>query len=118
MVISTDVEESMVLAVVPTYQFIVFLDEREETIFLLLVVLTMLHLCQQPRTADDSMSFQQFQSGRCLHLTTDDRGQILFDGQLIDSHNLVTLDHQSQRTQEYLCLLALPVEVDTDGDVE
>ena len=55
MVIGTDIENSMVLAVVPADEFIVLLDEREEAVLMLTGLFTATHLCQEPRTADDSI---------------------------------------------------------------
>ena len=108
----------MVFTVVPANQFIVFLDKREEAVLVLLVLLSATHLCQEPRTADDGVGLEQFQTCRGLHLTADDTGQILLHWQLVDGGDFVALHHQAQRTQKHLCLLALPVEVDPDGDIE
>ena len=83
----------MVFTIVPTNQLVVLLDKREETVLLLLIVLTAAHLSQQPRTGDDSMSLQQFETCRSLHLAGDNRSQVLFDWQLVDSRYLVGLHH-------------------------
>ena len=63
------------------------------------------------------MGLQQFEPCRGLHLAGDNGSQILFDWQFVDGGNLVGLHHQAQRTQESLSLLALPMEIDADGNV-
>ena len=63
------------------------------------------------------MGFQQFDTSSGLHLTTDNTGKILFDGQFVDSRNLIGLNHQLKRAQEHLRLLALPMEIDSNGDI-
>ena len=45
-VVGADVEDGMLLAVVPTDEFIVLLDEREEVVAAVTVLLALLHLCQ------------------------------------------------------------------------
>ena len=117
MVVGTDVEDGMVLAVVPANKLVILLDEREESVLLLLVLLTALHLRQQPRTADNSMGLQQLDACRRLHLAGDDAGQVALYGQYVDGGNLVGLHHEAQCTQEGLRLLALPMEIDAYGDV-
>ena len=58
-VVGTDVEDGMVVAIVPADQLVVLLDEREEVIGSVLVLATLLHLGQQPRTADDGMGLEE-----------------------------------------------------------
>ena len=48
MVVSTNIEDGMILSVIPTNQFVVFLNEREEIISTVAVLLTFLDLCQKP----------------------------------------------------------------------
>ena len=118
MVIGTDIEDGMVFAVIPANELIVLLDEREETVFPLTTLLSPTHLCQKPRTADNGMGFQQFETCRGLHLAGDDRCQILLNRQLVDGSNLVRLHHQSQCAQEDLRLFTFPVEIHPDGHIE
>ena len=47
-VIGTDIEDGVVLAVVPSDQFVVFLGKREEAVVTVLMLTTLLHLGQQP----------------------------------------------------------------------
>ena len=117
MVIGTDVEDGMVLTIVPTDELIVFLDKREEVVLLLLVLHTTTHLRQQPRARNHRMRFQQLDTSSSLHLAADNTGQILLYGQFVDSRNLIGLNHQTERAQEHLRLLALPMEIDSNGDI-
>ena len=116
-VVGADVEDLVVLAVVPANELIVLLNEREEAVLPVVQLLTLLHLSQQPRPADDGMGLQQLDAAGGLHLAGDDADQVFLDGQQVDGRYLVGLHHQSECAVEHLCLLALPVEVDTDGDV-
>ena len=117
MVVGTNIKDGMVFAVVPANELVVFLDKREEAVLLFLILLTATHLRQQPRTGDDGMSLEQLDASGSFHLAADNAGQILFDGQFVDSRNLIGLNHQLERAQEHLRLLALPMEIDTDGDI-
>ena len=98
MVIGTDIKNGMILAVVPADEFVILLDKREETVLMFTSLFTTTHLCQKPRTTDDCMGLQQFKTRRSLHLTGNDGGEILLDGQFIDGRNLVGLYHKSQGT--------------------
>ena len=80
MVIGTDIEDGMVVAVVPADELIVFLDEREEVVGTILVLAAFLYLGQQPRTADDGMGLEEFGRGSGRHLAGDDAGQITLNG--------------------------------------
>ena len=48
MIISTDIKDGVILAVVPAHQFVVLLDKREEIVLMLHVLFSALHLSQQP----------------------------------------------------------------------
>ena len=61
MVIGTDIEDGMVVAVVPANHLIILLDKREERSPTLFLSLTFGHLRQEPRTGDDGMRLQEFQ---------------------------------------------------------
>ena len=63
------------------------------------------------------MGLEQFDTSGCFHLAADNTGKILFDRQFVDSRNLIGLNHQLKRAQEHLRLLALPMEIDADGDI-
>ena len=63
------------------------------------------------------MRLQQFQACCSFHLAADHAGQILLHGQFVDGRYLVGLHHQSQGSLEHLSLLALPMEVDTNGHI-
>ena len=116
-VVGTDVEDGMVFAVVPADDLIIFLDEGEEAVVAVLVTLALLHLCQEPGTGDDGVGLEELDGGGGGHLAGDDAGEITFDGQLVDGYDLIGLDHDMEGAFELFGLLALPVEVDADGDV-
>ena len=59
-VVGSDIEKCVVLAAVPADELIIFLHKREEAVLLLMMSTAALHLCQQPRTGDDSMGLEQF----------------------------------------------------------
>ena len=107
----------MVFTVVPTDDLVVFLDEREEVVCSAVEAATLLHLCQEPRTGDDCMGLEELNGGSRRHLAGDDTRQIALYRQFVDGNNLVGLDDDAQRTLKLLCLLALPMEVDADGDI-
>ena len=48
MVVGTHIEDGVVLAVVPAYELIVFLYEREEIVGTLFELAALLYLCEQP----------------------------------------------------------------------
>ena len=49
-VIGTDIEDGVILAIVPTDEFVIFLYEREETVSPVLVLSALLHLGEEPGT--------------------------------------------------------------------
>ena len=63
MVVGTHIEDGMVFAIVPADEFIVFLDEREETVVAILVLAALFHLGKQPRARDNRMGLEEL--GRC-----------------------------------------------------
>ena len=116
-VVGTDIEDGVILAVVPADEFIVLSREREEAIGTLLMLLALGHLGEEPRTRDDRMGLEELGGRGGRHLAGDDAGQVALYGQVVDGHNLIGLDHDAKRALEGLRLLALPVEVDTNGDI-
>ena len=48
MVVGADIEDGVVLTVVPPYQLVVFLHEREEAAARCLLIMAASHLCQEP----------------------------------------------------------------------
>ena len=61
MVIGTDVENGVVLAVVPSDELVVRLCEREEVVAALSHLLPLLHLCKEPAATDDRRGFEELQ---------------------------------------------------------
>ena len=59
MIVGTHIKDGMVIAVVPAYQLIILLDEREEGGASFLHLLTLTHLCQEPGTGDDGMRLEE-----------------------------------------------------------
>ena len=84
-VIGTNIEKSMVFAIVPTDEHILLLHEREEIVATLRHLSTMLHLSQKPRAGNHSVRLQEFKTGCSTHLTADDTLQIFLYRQLVDS---------------------------------
>ena len=117
MVVGADIEDGMILAVVPADEFIVLLDEREEARASVIKLLAFLHLSQEPRTGDDRMGFQELLRGRGRHLAGDDTREVTLYGKFVDGNNLIGLNHQSERAREHLVFLTLPVKIHTDGDI-
>ena len=60
MVVGTNIEDGVVFAVVPFYQRVVALFEREEVVATLFLLATFLHLSQQPRARNHGMSLEKF----------------------------------------------------------
>ena len=58
-VIGADIEDGMILPVVPADDLIVFLDEGEETVAAVFALLALLHLGEEPRTGDDGVGLQE-----------------------------------------------------------
>ena len=87
MVVGTDVEDGVVLAVVPTDAFALAFDEGEERRRLLGMFLPAKHLRIEPAAADDCRSLQELQRATALHLAADDACQVVFDGQDVDGNN-------------------------------
>ena len=117
MVVGTHIEDGVVLAVVPADELIVLTGEGEEAIGGTLCLAPFLHLSQQPGTRDDSMSLEKFQSCRGPHLAGDHTLKIALHRQLVDGAHLTFLYYEVECPQESLRLLALPVEVDSNGDI-
>ena len=101
-VVGTDVEDGVVLAVVPTDAFAFALDEREERRWLPGSFLTTLHLGIEPTAADDGSSLQELERTTALHLAADDARQVILDGQDVDCHNLVLVNHKLEDAAEGL----------------
>ena len=116
-VVGADVEDGVVLAVVPAYESVVFLDKGEKVVARLSHLAALLHLCQEPRAGDDGMGLEQLEARRGAHLARDDALEVSLYGQLIDGAYLVRLHHKVQGAEEGLCLLAFPMEVDAYGHV-
>ena len=117
MVVGTDIKNGVVFAVVPSNQFVILLHKREESALLLAAFGTFHHLCQQPRARDNSVSLKQFDACRRTHLARNDTGEITLYGQFVDGAYLVCLNHEFQRAEEGLRLLALPVELPAYCDI-
>ena len=83
-VVGTDVEDGVVFAVVPSYQFGVGTCEGEEVMPFECEFLAFLHLGIEPAAADDGGSLEEFEAAGVLHLTADDAGEVFFDGDAVD----------------------------------
>ena len=117
MVVGTDIEDRMVLTVIPTDDFIVFFDKREEAVGRLAHLAPALDLGEQPTARNDGMRLEQFDGGCCLHLAGDDTREVILHRQVVDGTYFVGLHDESERPQECLHLLPFPMEIHTDGDI-
>ena len=117
MVVGANVEERVVVAVVPTYELAAVAHETEEAARITRVATAPLHLAQQPAARDDGVRLEQFERGVGIHFRTDDAFKILLSGQFVDDHNLLLVGQQAQASAESLVLVALPVEAHADGNV-
>ena len=62
------------------------------------------------------MGLQQFQRGGGTHFTGDDTRQVVFHTDDVDGGQVVVFYDDAQGALETLVFLALPVEVDADGN--
>lgn len=118
MVVGADVEINMVLAVVPTHQLSFCACAWVVGRFFGCKLLVFLYLCQEPAAGNHGMRFQQFKRGGGAHFRRNDAEQIFLDGKDVDGRKLVAFHDDAQRATKRLVLLALPVEIDTDGHVD
>ena len=58
-VVGTDIEDGVILTIVPADEFIILSREREEAIGTLLMFLALGHLGKEPRTRDDRMGLEE-----------------------------------------------------------
>ena len=125
MVVGADVEEGVVLAVVPAdkdiYRF--FRDFRSFWSFWssrgfqgYRGCLPVLKLGHEPAARDDGVGFQELKGRTGVHLRRDDALQIFLDGNIVDGPGLVAVGDKAQRAFEALLFLLLPVELLADGD--
>ena len=64
------------------------------------------------------MCLEQFQRSGGTHLGRDDAGQIIFYMDDVDAGELSILNDDFESTQKTLVFLALPMEIDADGNVQ
>ena len=117
MVVGTDIEDAVVLAVVPAYDFLVRLGEGEEARTLVLQCLALMYLSQQPAAADDRRRLHELHGAVGIHLAGYYACQVLLHGQYVDGHYLVLVHHQTQRAWEGECLAPFPVKAQPYGDI-
>ena len=101
-VVGADVEDGVVLTVVPADALALTLDEGEEGCRSVGFFLPSLHLGMEPTAADDGSGFEELQRTTALHLAADDARQVVLDGQDVDGHNLVLIDHELEDAAEGL----------------
>ena len=58
-IVGTYIEDGMIFTVVPADKLVVALGELEEIVASTLMLLALLHLCQQPRTGDDCVGLEE-----------------------------------------------------------
>ena len=117
MVVGTHVEVHVVLAVVPFDALRVRIDTGRIVHPRCLELLVLLDLREDPGAGNDAVGLEQFHGIGGRHLARDDAHQIVFDADAVDGRDLAVLDDEFQVVREKLGLLAVPVEIDTDGDV-
>ena len=102
MVVGTDVEDGVVLAVVPADALTLAFDKGEERRRLACPFLATLHLGIEPTAGDDGSCLQKLERTTALHLAADDARQVILDGQDVDCHNLVLVNHKLEDAAEGL----------------
>ena len=117
MVIGTHVEVHMVFAVIPL-NHLVFATFLASLVVLMLLgdALVLVDLRQEPAARNHGMCLEQLERCSSTHLARNHTQQIIFHRQHIHSRELPVLHYQMQGTAESLVLLALPVEIHTDGN--
>ena len=117
MVVGTDIKDGVVFTIVPANDLIVFLDKREETVGSVFVTTAFFHLGEYPGARDDRMGLKELKGCRGRHLAGDDTHEVSLERQFVDGNNLIGFDHDVQCAFEGLFLLALPMEVHTNGNI-
>ena len=117
MVVGTHIEERVVLSIVPTNQLVVGFLEGKERIGVLLFFqfLSLLHLCQEPTTGNDSVCLEKLKRCGSAHLGTNHTDQIFLHRKHIDGTQLSFHHNEAQCPTEGLRFLALPMEIDADS---
>ena len=64
------------------------------------------------------MCLEQFQRSGGTHFRRDDAGQIIFYMDDVDAGELSILNDDFEGTRKTLVFLALPMEIDADGNVQ
>ena len=116
MVVGTDIEQIMVLPVVPADQGLVvavttFIGRNRSV-----QVEILLDLCQEPASRDHGMGFQQLFGSVGAHLRGDYAGKVFLHVHLVDRDDTFIGRHEVQRSLEALILLSLPVKIHADRD--
>ena len=112
MVVGTDIEARVVLAVVPADEAVVRPYGRRGVVEVML-----LHLDQQPAAGDDGMRLEELRRGGRFHFRGDDAHQVVLHRQAVDGEEASVSDQEMQLAAERLCLPTLPVKAHTDGDI-
>ena len=116
-VVGTNVEDGMVLTVIPAHEHVILLDKGEEAAAVGCHLAPLAHLRQEPRPRYDGMRLEQFEARRGTHLAADYTLEVFLHRQFVDGAYMVGFHHEAQCAEERLRLLAFPVEVDTDSHV-
>ena len=113
MVVGTDVEEFVVLAVVPTQVFSRFFPGGKRRRRRL--GKAAFDLRQQPTSRDDGMGFEKLRRRIGIHLRGNDAGQISLHIDLVDGDDALRRADELQGALEALVFVLLPMEIHTDS---
>ena len=117
MVVGTDVEEGVILTIIPTYKGGLGRLGRLGRLGVFCAYSLSPELSKEPTARHYGRGLQKLEGGGGAHLAADDADQIVLDRQLVDGHQAAGIDDDAQRAAEGLHLLALPVEAEADGDI-
>ena len=117
MVVGADVEEGVVLTVVPAHVLVVAAHEREETARCPLAGggAAAQHLTEQPTARNDGVRLEQGERRGGFHLGGNDAREVFLGGNVVHHDEFLLVHDELQATGEGLLLLLFPVEVFADG---
>ena len=116
MVIGTNVEERVLLPVIPAHQAGgCLLDGRCLGYSVCLAAAA--HLCEKPTAAHYGRCLEVLQGACGFHFAADDTGEIVLHQRVVDGEQSILIHYQTQVAAEGLRLTALPVEGLADGHI-
>ena len=116
MVVGANVEERVLLPVIPAHQAGgCLLDGR--CLGYSVGLAAAAHLCEKPTAAHYGRCLEVLQGACEFHFAADDTGEIVLHRHIVDGKQSILIHYQTQVAAESLCLAALPVEGLADGHI-